>query len=103
MKWIVKILDIKPYSIKTLWNDGVERTVHLEEFIKNNSANPNSSYSKLLDKQIFCKAQCDGTTLCWENMITYTDLDGSQKLGALDIAPELLFELSFEEENVLYD
>ncbi|MBM2813648.1 MAG: hypothetical protein HW421_410 [Ignavibacteria bacterium] len=95
MKWIEKILEVKPYTIKTLWNDGSVRLINLEEFIKKKSLNPNSSFKKLKNSDVFIKVKCDGTSLYWENLIKYKDLDGGEKDGNLDISPELLFELSY--------
>lgn len=97
MKWIEKILEIKPYLIKAKWNDGIIRFINLEEFLKLKSINPDSSYAQLLNSDIFIEAKCDGTSLYWENLIKYKDYDGSEKNGNLDISPEILFELSFIE------
>jgi hypothetical protein len=97
MKWIEKILDIKPYIVKTLWNDDTIRLINLEEFLENKSKKTESSYNKLLDKDVFKEVKCDGTSLYWENLIKYIDYDGTEKDGNLDISPELLFELSYLE------
>lgn len=94
MKWIERIIDVSNYNVKTLWNDGFVREINLKDFLNKKGKNPNSSYSKLLDLEIFKKVICDGTTLCWENIIEYIDVDGSIRKGSLDIAPELLFEIS---------
>ncbi|MDT3738293.1 MAG: DUF2442 domain-containing protein [Candidatus Kapabacteria bacterium] len=94
MKWIERIIDVSNYNVKTLWNDGIVREINLKDFLIEKGKNPNSSYNKLLDLETFKKVKCDGTTLCWENQIEYIDVDGSIKKGSLDIAPELLFEIS---------
>jgi len=89
-----KILEINYYQIRCLWNDGFERITDLKQFIAEKSMNKNNSYSILQDKNIFRTAKCDGNSIFWENCIEYIDLDGSSKLGPLDISPEFLFELS---------
>jgi|GEM_PF-1753199 len=94
MKWIEKILDVKPYVVKTMWNDGVIRWVDLDDLISSKSLNPESSYSKIKNIEVFCSVKCDGTSLYWENMIKFKDEDGTFKDGNLDIAPELLYELA---------
>ncbi len=58
------------------------------------SINPENSYAQLLDKDRFILAKCDGTTIYWEDGIKYQDYDGKIKDGPLDIAPEVLLELS---------
>lgn len=94
MKWIVKIIELENYNIKTLWNDNIIRDIDLFDFIKSKTDNQNSSYLPLLDYGIFSKVKCDGTTLYWENLIDYKDYDGTIKKGNLDISPELLFDIS---------
>ena len=95
MKWITKILDIEPYRVTCQWNNDEIRTVELEKFIQEKSKNPNNSYAQLNDKTRFCEAQCDGSTLYWEDGIIMTDYDGTKKTGPLDIDPDFLYELSF--------
>ena len=94
MKWIIKVLDVKNYTVKTLWNDGQIRTIDLMDFLLQQSKKTESSYSQLLDTTVFNAVKCDGTTLYWDNLIEYTDYDGSIKKGSLDIAPEFLYELT---------
>ncbi len=94
MKWIIEVLEVKNYTVRTLWNDGKIRDIDLFDFILEKSKNPDSSYSQLISKEIFDTVKCDGTTLSWDNLIDYTDLDGSVKKGSLDISPELLYEFT---------
>jgi hypothetical protein len=97
MKWIEKIIEVKPFSVKVLWNDGNIRNIDFKNYLKNKSQDTESSYNQLLDYKIFSRVKCDGTTLFWENLIQYIDIDGVQKSGNLDISPELLYELAFQE------
>ena len=53
MKWIEKILEVKPYIVKTLGNDGNIRLINLEEFLENKSKKTESSYNKGFDKTYF--------------------------------------------------
>jgi hypothetical protein len=95
MKWIVKILDIEPYTLTCLWNDNEIRTIDLTSFLKEKARNQENSYYQLKDKRRFSQAKCDGTTIYWENGIKMRDYDGIEKSGPLDIDPEILFEMSY--------
>lgn len=94
MNWIEKIIEVRNYTIKALWNDGLEREINLIDFLNKKAKITNSSYNKILDLDEFSKVKCDGTTLYWENMIEYKDIDGSVHIGNLDISPELLYDIS---------
>jgi hypothetical protein len=100
MKWITKIKETKPYRVYCLWNDGVEREIDLSEFISEKAKNPKNSYAQLLDKERFNEVKCDGTTLYWENGLQFEDYDGKFKPGPLDIAPEVLFEMTAEGQKI---
>ncbi len=94
MKWIEEIISKEPYKITCKWNDGKVTIIDLYEFLLEKSKNPNNSYSQLINTVRFLQVKCDGSTLCWENGITYTDTDGTIKQGELDIAPELLYDIA---------
>ena len=94
MKWIVEILNKEPYKITCRWNDNTITAIDLCDFILEKSKKPENSYAQLRDKERFLQVKCDGTSLYWENGLKYKDVDGLIKPGPLDIAPELLYELS---------
>lgn len=96
MKWIKKITKVAPYTVTCLWNDGVNRTIDLEEFITDKAKNPENSYAQLLNKDRFAEVQCDGSTLYWTDGLYFEDYDGVIKKGPLDIAPEVLYEMTEE-------
>ncbi len=96
MKWIEKIKEVSPCLVTCLWNDGVTRDIDLTEFIIQKAENPENSYAQLYDKVRFAEVKCDGTTLYWDNGLEFEDYDGTIQKGPLDIAPELLFELTEE-------
>ena len=98
MKWIKKIIDVKPYKVTCLWNDNQIRECGLKDFIF--SKTEKDSYHQLKDKIRFSEVKCDGTTLFWENGIVIKDYDGSEIPGPLDIDPELLFSLSQKKTTV---
>ena len=100
MKWIQAIKEVAPYIVTCLWNDGEVRKVDLTKFILNKAKNPENSYAQLLDKSRFTEVQCDGSTLYWDQGLEYEDYDGEIKKGPLDIAPELLFEMTEEGERM---
>lgn len=100
MKWIVKIVEIKSYTLTCLWNDGKMRMVDLAGFIQEKAKNKENSYAQLLDKKRFEEAKCDGTTVYWDNGLEFEDYDGRIKKGPLDIAPEILFELTSDGKRI---
>ncbi len=94
MKWIIKITKVEPYKVICEWNDGVTREVDLTDFILEKAQNPKNSYAQLYDKARFAQVKCDGSTLYWDDGLEFEDYDGQIKKGPLDIAPEVLFELT---------
>ncbi|MEX0966391.1 MAG: hypothetical protein WD077_04075 [Bacteroidia bacterium] len=94
MKWIKSIKEINDYTVTCLWNDGVVRKIDLTEFIMEKAKNPENSYAQLADKKRFAEVKCDGSTLYWEKGLEFKDYDGKIKKGPLDIAHEVLFELT---------
>jgi len=101
MKWIEKISNVSPYSVTCVWNDGVSRVVNLEEFLIKKAVNPENSYAQLLDKKRFVEVKCDGSTLYWESGLEFEDYDGAMKRTPLDIAPEILYELTEEGKSLM--
>jgi hypothetical protein len=99
MKWIVKILNVEPYSVTCLWNNNEIRIVDLDGFINEKAKNPNNSYYQLKDKNRFLQVKCDGAALYWDNGVKMIDYDGKEKLGPLDIDPHLLYDLSHVEKT----
>jgi hypothetical protein len=70
------------------------RTTDLEGFLKTADKDLNNSYKQLSDKNRFSEVKCDGSTLYWENGITMKDLNGKLTPAALDIDPDVLFDLT---------
>jgi hypothetical protein len=101
MKWVVNIKEVKPYTVVCQWNDDVVRSIDLTEFISKKAENPENSYAQLYDKARFAEVKCDGTTLYWDDGLEFEDYDGKIKKGPLDIAPELLFELTEEGKKLI--
>ena len=99
MNWIIKILEIEPYTITCLWNNQEVRVIDLAGFISKKSVSSKNSYFQLKDKKRFSEAKCDGTTIYWENGIKIKDIDGKEIPGPLDIDPEILFEMSVSIEE----
>ncbi len=99
MKWIKKIIEVKPYTVTCMWNDDEIRKIDLAEFIQRHAKNKNHSYYQLADKNRFSDVKCDGTTLYWENGIVIMDYDGTEKSGPLDIDPDFLYSISEAVDN----
>ncbi len=95
MKYITKILSIENYRIETEWTDSQIRIIDLENFVLSKSNNPNSTIAKLSDLNVFKKVKCGNDTLYWEGLINYIDESGKECVGDLDLAPELLLDLSY--------
>ena len=100
MKWIVNIKEVSPYIVICQWNDGIIRAIDLTEFILNKAENPENSYAQLYDKTRFAEVKCDGNTLYWDDGLEFEDYDGKMKKGPLDVAPELLFELTEDGKRI---
>lgn len=96
MKWILEIVEVQPYRVTCLWNDNVIRTIDLENFLRDSCRNPNNSYCQLVNIKRFSEVKCDGTSLYWENGIHIKDFDGTLKPAALDIDPDVLFEMTIK-------
>jgi hypothetical protein len=99
MRWIIKILEIEPFTITCLWNNQEVRVIDLTQFISIKSLSTKNSYFQLKDKKRFSEAKCDGTTIYWENGIKIKDINGKEIPGPLDIDPEILFEMSVSIEE----
>lgn len=100
MKWIVKIIESHPWQVTCLWNDGITRTIDLEDFLKKKNKGKGNSYQQLLNEKRFLEVQCDGSTLYWENGITMKDVDGKFNPAPLDIDPDVLFEMTVKTNPV---
>ena len=96
MKWILKIIENRPYKVTCLWNDNVIRTIDLEAFLKEAGKDQANSFCQLLNKTRFSEVKCDGSTLYWENGITMKDIDGQTYPAALDIDPDVLFDMTIQ-------
>lgn len=95
MKYITKILSIENYRIETEWSDSQIRIIDLENFVLSKSNNPNSTIAKLADLNVFNRVKCGNDTLYWEGLINCVDEFGNECVGDLDLAPELLLDLSY--------
>ena len=67
----------------------------MENFVLSKSKNPNSTIAKLADLNEFNKVKCGNDTIYWEGLINYVDVFGKECVGDLDLAPELLLDLSY--------
>ena len=95
MKYITKILSIENYRIETEWSDSQIRIIDLETFVLSKSSNPYSTIAKLADLNVFNRVKCGNDTLYWEGLINYVNEFGNECVGDLDLAPELLLDLSY--------
>ncbi|MCU0471503.1 MAG: DUF2442 domain-containing protein [Arcicella sp.] len=90
---ITKVLEVEPYKIKCLWSTGEYKTVDFSDFLKDYQDKPSFVFHKLLDKSVFKTVRLDevGKTLCWDNLTTMKDYDGSIKPAPIDFCPDVLY------------
>ncbi len=73
--WINSAKYLGDYRLLLRFSDGMEKIVDVKDFITTHPL-----FAPLIDKQIFSHFQLDGWTVSWQG-------------GALDIAPEYLYEI----------
>jgi len=84
---ILKIINIEPFKIETLWTNGDVRLIDFTDKLPIFSEN--ERYKPLLDIETFSKVEVgEGDTLCWQN-VQYKTTKG--KLSALAFDPDVLF------------
>jgi hypothetical protein len=89
---IRQIIAVKPYKVTCLWNTGEIREIDFQPYlIESKSQSP---VARLADEKLFRTVKTDGRTLYWDNLLTVTDYDGSQKPAPLDFDPDVMYERS---------
>lgn len=84
---ILKIINIEPFKIETLWTNDDVRLIDFADKLA--SFSENERYKPLLDFEVFSKVEVgEGDTLCWQN-IQYKTAKG--KLSPLAFDPDVLF------------
>ncbi len=96
MIWIKEITEVIPFRIKLLFSNGEEREISFDKiFEEDEIKNPESVFLFLKDPKVFMQVKLNpGETIYGDNLVHYIDLDGSRKLGPLDISPDFLYEMS---------
>lgn len=84
MKFVEKLVAIRPYKLTLRFNTGEVRAVHLEATLR------------LLDPEPFSRARLDpeSRTTCWDGLAREINADGTERAAPLDLCPEVLYELS---------
>ena len=91
---IKNIIEVKPFAIKCEWTNGEIRLIDFQ-LLKKELGNE-VLFNKILQPEIFKQVKLDASskTLYWDNMMPYTDYDGSKKIGPLDFCPDVLYQQS---------
>lgn len=103
MLGIKQIIEVNPYSIICLWDNGEVRTIDLGKKLKEWTFESEkiNVYQKLLNKEIFSlvKLDNDTKTLYWDNLLIMTDTQGNKMPAPLDFCPDFLYEISKPEKK----
>ena len=96
MKFVDKLLGVRPYRLTLQFNTGEVRAVDLEAMLRAKAASPQSAYRRLLDPATFSRARLDAEarTVCWDGLAREIDPDGVEQPAPLDLCPDFLYELS---------
>lgn len=84
---ILKIINIEPFKIETLWTNGEMRLIDFADKLQIFAEN--ERYKPLLGFDVFSKVEVgEGDTLCWQNLQHKT---AKGKLSPLAFDPDTLF------------
>ena len=83
LKWVVSAQVLDNYNLKLFFNDGICRLFNCQPLIENNNF-----FSPLRNRSVFENISLDGWTVAWAD-------------GAIDIAPEYLYDQSTEAQQCL--
>ena len=84
---VTKIIEIKPFFIRAIFDGNEERIINFQPLIKN--------VPILKKESIFRQATLDDyPTIKWDNLGKIKELDGSISSCPLDFSPNTLYELS---------
>ena len=96
MKFVEKLLAVRPYQLTLQFNTGEVRVVDLEATLRAKATSPQSAYSRLLDPATFSRARLDpeSRTICWDGLAREITADGTERAALLDFCPDVLYKLS---------
>ena len=100
---ILKIneVDDKKLRLSVLFSNSEHRILDFKNILKNEwQVEPSDPEYLLLDPKEFKKVKLCNNTLSWDNVVLYmTGEDGSLKSTAFDIGADVLYKLSFPDEE----
>src|SRR5690349_21239996 len=103
---VKEILEVIPYKVTMKFTTGEVKVFDFQKFFEKHRSNPDAVVHKLKDKNVFMQVRLNSEsgTICWDNLTTMIDLDGSRKPAEYDPAPEVLYELSVpvSEEKLIH-
>ncbi|MFM2225730.1 MAG: hypothetical protein RJA07_1932 [Bacteroidota bacterium] len=90
---IKNIISISSFAIVCEWTNGEIRTINFYDLKETLHSNV---MDKILLPNVFNTVKIDALakTLSWENQMPFIDYDGTQKMGALDFCPDVLYSNS---------
>jgi hypothetical protein len=96
MKFVEKLLAVRPYRLTLRFNTGEVRVVDLETTLRAKALSPQSAYSRLLDPATFSLARLDpeSRTVCGDGLAREATADGTERAAPLDFCPDSLYGMS---------
>ncbi len=92
---IVKVISIRNFIIKTLWNNGEVRDIDFKPLMEEWKENKEEMYAPLYDAKIFRSVSVSPEhTLCWPKIKIKLVFKGITKESTLDLDPDVLYEKS---------
>ena len=92
---IIKIISVRNFVVKTLWNNGEIRDIDFKPLLAQWSADEETRYAPLNDARLFkTVAVSPDHTLQWPKLMTKLTFRGITKESPLDLDPDVLFEKS---------
>jgi DNA-binding XRE family transcriptional regulator len=92
---ILKIISVRNYVIRTLWNNGEVRDIDFKPMLEHWSENNEIMYRPLNDPNVFNQVSLSEThTIQWENVPIKFSFNGGVREAPLDLDPDVLYENS---------
>jgi hypothetical protein len=96
MKFIEKLLAVRPYRLTLQFNTGEIRVADLEPTLRAKGTSAQSAYAQLFEPATFARARLDAEsrTVCWDGLAREITAGGTEKDAPLDLCPDVLYEIS---------
>ena len=92
---IEKILQVKPFKIALLWNNGEIRKIDFEIMFEDWELNSHSNLLRLKNYDEFKQVKLsDDKTLEWENLPIEITIKGEKRIFSLALCPDVIYKNS---------